>query len=55
MARTPQLLEFAREHGLKCITVAELVRYRLSTEGLPLLNASPEGSRNGASRNGAEL
>ena len=27
MATTPQLLEFARVHGLKCITVAELVRY----------------------------
>ena len=27
MARTPQLLEFARVHGLKCITVTDLVRY----------------------------
>ena len=27
MARTPQLLEFAKTHGLKCITVADIVRY----------------------------
>lgn len=32
MARTPQLLEFAAEHGLKCITIADLVRYRLKHE-----------------------
>lgn len=32
MARTPQLLEFASEHGLKCITIADLVRYRLKHE-----------------------
>lgn len=54
MARTPQLLEFAREHGLKCITVAQLVRYRLSTEGLPAADGpSPQGSANGAGQNGA--
>jgi 3,4-dihydroxy 2-butanone 4-phosphate synthase / GTP cyclohydrolase II len=32
MARVPQLLEFCREHGLKMISVAELIRYRLKTE-----------------------
>ena len=26
MARTPELLAFAAEHGLKCITIADLVR-----------------------------
>ena len=34
MARTPQLLEFARAHGLKCITIADLVRYRLKVDKL---------------------
>lgn len=29
MARTPQLLEFAQQHGLKCITIADLIKYRL--------------------------
>ena len=28
MARVPQLIEFAAKHGLKMITVAELIRYR---------------------------
>src|SRR5881397_787735 len=32
MARVPDLIEFARQHGLKIITVAELIRYRLRTE-----------------------
>jgi 3,4-dihydroxy 2-butanone 4-phosphate synthase/GTP cyclohydrolase II len=32
MARMPQLKEFAREHGLKICTVADLVAYRLKTE-----------------------
>jgi 3,4-dihydroxy 2-butanone 4-phosphate synthase/GTP cyclohydrolase II len=32
MARVPQLAEFCRAHGLKMITVADLVRYRLRTE-----------------------
>lgn len=30
MARRPQLEEFAQEHGLKFITVAQIVRYRLT-------------------------
>ena len=32
MARVPDLVEFAREHGLKIITIADLIRYRLRTE-----------------------
>ncbi|MBT8336877.1 MAG: bifunctional 3,4-dihydroxy-2-butanone-4-phosphate synthase/GTP cyclohydrolase II [Gemmatimonadetes bacterium] len=34
MARRPELEEFAREHGLKYITVAQLVAYRLANERL---------------------
>ncbi len=29
MSRTPELLEFAKQHRLRCITIADLVRYRL--------------------------
>ncbi len=32
MARVPELLQFCRKHGLKMISVAELIRYRLQTE-----------------------
>jgi 3,4-dihydroxy 2-butanone 4-phosphate synthase/GTP cyclohydrolase II len=32
MARVPDLMDFARTHGLKIITVADLIRYRLRTE-----------------------
>ena len=32
MARTPQLLEFAKEHKLKICTIADLIKYRLSKE-----------------------
>jgi 3,4-dihydroxy 2-butanone 4-phosphate synthase / GTP cyclohydrolase II len=32
MARVPQLVEFCREHGLKLLTVAELIRYRMKHE-----------------------
>jgi len=32
MARTPQLAEFCRAHGLKLLTVAELIRYRMRHE-----------------------
>ncbi|MBI3684135.1 MAG: 3,4-dihydroxy-2-butanone-4-phosphate synthase [Acidobacteria bacterium] len=32
MSRVPQLIEFCRRHGLKMISVAELIRYRLQTE-----------------------
>ena len=34
MARVPDLAKFASEHGLKIITVADLIRHRLSTERL---------------------
>jgi 3,4-dihydroxy 2-butanone 4-phosphate synthase/GTP cyclohydrolase II len=34
MARRPELEEFAESHGLKTITVAELIRYRRRTERL---------------------
>ena len=34
MARLPQLEKFANRHGLKVITVADLVRYRISKEVL---------------------
>jgi len=32
MARVPDLKEFCRHHGLKMISVAQLIRYRLETE-----------------------
>jgi len=32
MARVPQLLEFCREHALKMLTVADLIRYRMQHE-----------------------
>ncbi|MBC7925826.1 MAG: 3,4-dihydroxy-2-butanone-4-phosphate synthase [Bryobacteraceae bacterium] len=32
MARVPELTEFCREHGMKMISVADLIRYRLQTE-----------------------
>jgi len=34
MARTPQLLEFAEQHGLKIITIADLIAYRRRNEKL---------------------
>lgn len=34
MARTPQLLEFAKRHNLKICTVADLIKYRRSSERL---------------------
>ncbi len=34
MSRTPELLAFAAKHGLRCITIADLVRYRLKHEKL---------------------
>lgn len=40
MSRTPELLEFSARHGLKCITIADLVRYRLKHERLVELVAS---------------
>ena len=32
MARVPELAGFCRQHGLKMVTVADLIRYRLRTE-----------------------
>jgi 3,4-dihydroxy 2-butanone 4-phosphate synthase/GTP cyclohydrolase II len=32
MARVPDLIEFCKEHGLKMITVAELIRFRMAHE-----------------------
>lgn len=32
MARVPDLIEFCRKHGLKMLTVAELIRYRMENE-----------------------
>ncbi|HYM09490.1 MAG TPA: 3,4-dihydroxy-2-butanone-4-phosphate synthase [Bryobacterales bacterium] len=32
MARVPQLIEFSGRHGLRMLTVAELIRYRLQSE-----------------------
>ncbi len=34
MARTPQLMEFAREHNLKIVTIADLIQYRLHKDFL---------------------
>jgi 3,4-dihydroxy 2-butanone 4-phosphate synthase / GTP cyclohydrolase II len=34
MARVPQLMDFVREHGLKIITIAELIKYRMQKEKL---------------------
>lgn len=34
MSRTPELLAFARTHGLRCVTIEDLVRYRLASECL---------------------
>ena len=32
MARVPELHEFSSKHGLRMITVADLIKYRLRTE-----------------------
>ncbi|MBI3616211.1 MAG: bifunctional 3,4-dihydroxy-2-butanone-4-phosphate synthase/GTP cyclohydrolase II [Candidatus Omnitrophica bacterium] len=32
MARVPELIEFAKEHGLKICSIADLIKYRLSKE-----------------------
>ena len=34
MARVPDLTEFCKTHGLKMLTVAELIRYRMETESI---------------------
>lgn len=42
MARLPRLASFAAEHGLKILTVRDLIAYRLRSERLVELVASPE-------------
>ncbi len=34
MARLPELMEFAREHGLSIITIADLIKYRMQVDKL---------------------
>src|SRR5580692_9813173 len=64
MARIPDLIPFSQEHGLKILTVAELIRYRLRQEshialvrgdlcpGCPAFHEGPSGvlTPDGASR-----
>ncbi len=40
MARVPQLVEFCRRYGLKMISVADLIRYRMQTERFIELNGT---------------
>lgn len=40
MARLPDLMEFARVHNLKIITIADLIRYRLKRERLVVREAT---------------
>jgi 3,4-dihydroxy 2-butanone 4-phosphate synthase/GTP cyclohydrolase II len=42
MARLPQLTKFSRKHGLKMMTIADLIRYRMQTERLISRVASPD-------------
>jgi 3,4-dihydroxy 2-butanone 4-phosphate synthase/GTP cyclohydrolase II len=42
MARVPELTKFARKHGLLMITIADLISYRMRTEGLVRRVASAE-------------
>ncbi len=42
MARLPRLASFATEHGLKILTVRDLIAYRLRSERLVELVASPQ-------------
>jgi 3,4-dihydroxy 2-butanone 4-phosphate synthase/GTP cyclohydrolase II len=41
MARVPDLIRFCGEHHMKMLTVAELIRYRMETEGVRLLAEEP--------------
>jgi 3,4-dihydroxy 2-butanone 4-phosphate synthase/GTP cyclohydrolase II len=43
MARRPELLRFARQHGLPIITIADLIAYRERTEMAALASATPVG------------
>lgn len=48
MQRTPQLLAFSKQHGLKCITIADLIRYRLRHEQLlERVTSAPLHTRHG--------
>jgi 3,4-dihydroxy 2-butanone 4-phosphate synthase/GTP cyclohydrolase II len=42
MARVPELVRFARRHGLLLITIADLIQYRMRTERLVRLVASAD-------------
>jgi 3,4-dihydroxy 2-butanone 4-phosphate synthase/GTP cyclohydrolase II len=42
MARVPHLIEFCRKHGLKLVSVADLIRYRMQHERL--VRRAAEGS-----------
>lgn len=42
MARVPDLHEFAREHGLKMVAIADLIRYRLENEPFVKRIACPD-------------
>ncbi|MGH9750831.1 MAG: bifunctional 3,4-dihydroxy-2-butanone-4-phosphate synthase/GTP cyclohydrolase II [Candidatus Polarisedimenticolia bacterium] len=41
MARLPDLMEFSRRHGIRMITVADLISYRMRTERLVTRVAAP--------------
>ena len=42
MARLPELVAFAQAHGLKLLTIADLIRHRMRTERLVTRVASPQ-------------
>jgi len=42
MARLPELLPFAAAHGLKLLSIADLIRHRMRTERLVTRVASPQ-------------
>ncbi len=42
MARLPQLFDFCREHGLKLISIADLINYRMKKEKLVWRSATAE-------------
>ncbi len=42
MARLPQLREFSKRHGLRMLTIADLIRHRMRTERLVTRVASPD-------------
>lgn len=42
MSRTPELLEFSKRHNLPCITIADLIRYRLKHD--TIVERTAEGS-----------